>query len=388
MLVDLHAHFPMHLLPDEQQRTHERARTWWRRRRLAVIVELISRFANYQGPGDAPSVTEVLMRDGDVGVVLSVLYQPFNEMDLTQTYGAPPRERYFDDIVAQHQTVEDYVTGHSDTVAIAHSPSELDALLGQGVPILIHAIEGGFQLGREAEEIRGNVATLARLGVAYVTVAHLFFRDVATNAPALPFLPDWLYNRVFPQSSDEGLTSIGREVVEAMVDEGILIDITHMRSQSIRDVLDLLDARDPAREIPVIATHMAYRFGSLEYCFDDATIKRVAARGGLLGCILCQHYITSGLPGPVTGCDSSVEALCRHIDQIHELTGSYDNVAVGSDLDGYIKPALPGLEHLGCMTELQTALRGRYGDVDAEKICNGNALRVLRAQWGRRRPRA
>jgi hypothetical protein len=31
MLVDLHAHFPMHLLVDEQQRSHERARTWWRR---------------------------------------------------------------------------------------------------------------------------------------------------------------------------------------------------------------------------------------------------------------------------------------------------------------------------------------------------------------------
>ena len=71
--------------------------------------------------------------------------------------------------------------------------------------------------------------TLAGLGVAYTTVAHLFFRDVATNAPALPFLSDWLYIRIFPQKNDQGLTTLGREVVEAMVDEGILIDITHMR---------------------------------------------------------------------------------------------------------------------------------------------------------------
>ena len=387
MLVDLHAHFPMHLLPDEQQRTHERARAWWRRRRRALIVELISRFANYQGPGDAPSVTETLMRDGDVGVTLSVLYQPLDEMDLTQSYGAPPRESYFDDVVAQHETVEDYVKAHADTVAIAHSATELDALLGDGVPILIHAIEGGFQLGRDPEEIRGNVHTLARLGVAYVTVAHLFFRDVATNAPALPFLPDWLYNLVFPQRGDEGLTPVGREVVEAMIDEGILVDITHMRSQSIRDVLSLLDARDPAKEIPVIATHMAYRFGGLEYCFDDATIKSVAARGGLLGCILCEHYITSGLPGKVKAFEPSVEALCRHIDKVHDLTGTYDNIGIGSDLDGYIKPALPGLEHMGRMGDLQQALRARYGDTDAEKICSGNALRVLRAEWGHMRPR-
>jgi microsomal dipeptidase-like Zn-dependent dipeptidase len=387
MLVDLHAHYPMHLLSDEEQRAHDHARTWWRRRWQGALVDLISRFANYQGPGDTPSVTEALMSEGDVGVTLSVLYQPLDEMDLTQTYGAPPRQSYFNDIVAQRQTVEDHVAAHAGSIAIAHSPSELDALLGAGAPILIHAIEGGFQLGRSAEEIQLGVRTLAGLGIAYVTIAHLFFRDIATNAPALPFLPDWLYNRVFHQRRDLGLTALGREVVEAMIDEGILIDITHMRTQSIRDVMTLLDARDPAKEIPVIATHMAYRFGGLEYCFDDATITGVAERGGVLGCILCEHYITSGLPGRTNAFEGSVAALCRHVDKIHELTNSYDHIAIGSDLDGYIKPALPGLQHMGRMAELQSALRARYGDADAEKICSGNALRVLRAEWGKKRPR-
>jgi microsomal dipeptidase-like Zn-dependent dipeptidase len=376
----------MHLLPDEQQRTHERARVWWRQRWHARLVGVISRFANYQAPGDEPSVTEKLMRDGDVGVALSMLYQPFNEMDLTQTYGAPPRESYFADILDQHRTVEDYVKAHAADVAIAHSATELDALLGTGVPILIHAVEGGFQLGRREQDIERNVNALAGLGVAYVTVAHLFFRDVATNAPALPFLPDWLYDRVFPQRRYEPLTSIGRTIVEAMVDEGILVDITHMRTEAIREVLALLDARDPGKEIPVIATHMAYRFGGLEYGLDDETIKAVAKRGGLLGCILCEHYITSGLSG-VSSFDGSVKALCRHIDKIHELTGSYDNIGIGSDLDGYIKPALPGLEHMGRMADLQDTLRARYGEGNAEKICSGNALRVLRTAWGHKRPR-
>ena len=94
MLVDLHGHFPMHLLEDDKQRAHERLRHGF------VIagrarVELINLFANYQGPRDTPSVTEKLMRDGDVGVTLSVLYQAFDEMDLTQDYAAPPLPRYF-----------------------------------------------------------------------------------------------------------------------------------------------------------------------------------------------------------------------------------------------------------------------------------------------------
>ena len=322
MLVDLHAHFPMHLLVDEQQRTHERARTWWRQRWQGTIVDLISRFANYQGPGDRPSVTEQLMRDGNVGVALSVLYQPFDELDFTQSYGARPLRGYFEDVVDQRQTVEDYVKAHPAEIAVAHSAPELDAKVKAGTPVLVHAIEGGFQLGASAKEVQDNVRVLAGLGVAYVTVAHLFFRDVATNAPALPFLPDRLYNWAFPQAKGLGLTPLGREVIEAMIDEGILIDITHMRSQSIDDVFALLEARDPDNEIPVIATHMAYRFGGLEYCFDEGTVMRGAQRGGLLGLICCEHYITSGLSGIDKSIEGSVRALCRHIDKLHATTTS------------------------------------------------------------------
>ncbi len=388
-LVDMHGHFPMHLLESEQQRTHERLTTWWRHRWQGMVVELISHFANYQGPGDTPSVTEKRMLEGEVGVTLSVLYQPFDEIDLSQDYAAPPLERYFADIVNQAQTVEDHAATHSDEVVIAHTPAELETHLAAGDrPILIHAIEGGLYVGDEQAEMQANVRKLSELGVAYITVAHLFFRQVATNAPALPFLPDSVYNLMFRQAKSEGLTALGHELIEAMVDEGILVDITHMRTQSIRDVLALLDARDPEREVPVIATHMAYRFGGLEYSFDDDTVTQVAARGGLMGLIMCQHFITSGLHGIAETFEGSVTALCHHIDKIHELTGSYDHIGIGSDLDGYIKPALPGLEHQGRMADLQQALRDRYGDAVAEQIAGGNALRVLRTQWGRKRPRA
>lgn len=129
------------------------------------------------------------MREGDVGVALSVLYAPFDEMDLEQSYGAPPREGYFADILAELELVEDHVAAHSAEAVIAHSPTELDRLLADGRPVLIHCIEGGFQLGRDEAEVRECVRTLALRGVAYVTLAHLFWREVATNAPALPSCP-------------------------------------------------------------------------------------------------------------------------------------------------------------------------------------------------------
>jgi microsomal dipeptidase-like Zn-dependent dipeptidase len=226
------------------------------------------------------------------------------------------------------------------------------------------------------------VRTLANKGVAYVTVAHLFWRDVATNAPALPFLPDWLYHLAFPEP-DIGLTPLGRAAVEAMADHGILVDLTHMSARSVADTFALLDEHDPNKTVPVIATHMACRFGGLEYCFDDETIRRVAGRGGVLGCILCEHYISSGLKRGVRSYEDSLAVLFKHIDRIREVTGSFDHVAIGSDLDGYIKPALPGLEHMGHMRRFQQSLHERYGAAAAEQICNGNALRVLRRAWRR-----
>jgi microsomal dipeptidase-like Zn-dependent dipeptidase len=374
----------MHVLGDGRRGAHDQFGPWARRRLLARLVDLISKFANYQGPGDTPSVTEELMKEGGVGVALSVLYWPADEMDLTEDYGAPPQPGYVADIVAELESVENHVAERSESVAIAHNRQELDSLLtAGGRPVLIHAIEGGFQLGDSPEEIAKNVAELARRGVAYVTVSHLFWRKVATNAPALPFLPDWLYHFVFPQPKQEGLSDLGKAAVEAMVGEGILIDITHMSGRSVDDTFSLLDQLDPDRGVPVIATHMACRLGELEYCFSDETIKRVADRGGVLGCILCEHYISDGLKGNVDSFEKSFDALTRHIDRIHEVTGSFEHVAIGSDLDGYIKPALPGLEHMGKMAALQQALSDRYGEQDAQLITSANALRVLRAGWGR-----
>jgi microsomal dipeptidase-like Zn-dependent dipeptidase len=381
VLVDLHAHFPMHLLPDEQQRTHDHVHSFARLLRRARFIDLVSRMFNYQGPGGTPSVTDCLMRDGDVGVVLSVLYAPLDEMDLDQSYGAPPRGSYFSDILAELQTVEDHVSAHSSVLAIARTPAELAALDGDTRPVLIHAIEGGFQLGRDEAEVAENVKTLAARGVAYVTLAHLFWRKVATNAPALPFMPDWLYHLIFPQPH-EGLTPLGRAAVRAMVEHGILIDITHMSERAINDTFELLDGGDPDKSVPLIATHMACRFGKLKYSFSNDTIKRIGDRGGVLGLIFCEHYITDGLPRSVRSYEDSVEALCAHIDRIREVTGSFDRVAIGSDLDGYIKPALPGLEHMGHMRRLQQSLSDRYGATEAEKICSKNALRVLTSAWG------
>jgi microsomal dipeptidase-like Zn-dependent dipeptidase len=247
----------------------------------------------------------------------------------------------------------------------------------------VHCVEGGFHLGADERQISDNVAELARRGVAYVTLAHLFWRGVATNEPALPFLPDWAYRLLFHQPRREGLSSLGEAAVTAMVRDRVLIDVAHMSRQSLADTLTLLERLDRERQTPLIATHVACRFGRLAYNLDDDTIGAIAERGGVLGVIDCRHYVTDGRRrnAPDQTLEHSVNAVCRHIDHIAEVTGSFDHAALGSDLDGYIKPALTGLEHAGLLRELQRALHDRYGPERARKICSENALRVLRARF-------
>jgi microsomal dipeptidase-like Zn-dependent dipeptidase len=388
-VVDLHAHYPMHLLPEAPGDplallTRGDRGDRWRDRANMMLVRAASRVANYETVTSGPGVTVERMLEGDVAVCCSALYSPFDEWDLTKwRRGEPPDPTYFATLERHIDVVEQRITEHHlGQAVVAHSVAELDAALQEGTLALLHTVEGGFHVGEDPAAIDRNTTRLAERGIVALTVAHLIFRGVATNAPALPFMPDWLYHVVFRQPHDVGLTDLGEALVRAMVRERITVDITHMSDAAIDDTFALLDELDPDRRVPVIASHMACRFGKYGYNLADDTIARVAERGGVLGVIFCDHYVRDGIRRKQTETFAqSFDAMCRHIDAIAQVTGAHDHAALGSDLDGYIKPMLAGLEHMGRMRDLADALSDRYGPEVAEQICFGNALRVLRAGW-------
>src|SRR5512143_1343936 len=101
MIVDLHSHYPMHLLagdPDAVGMMTSTGRRALHDRLRALLLRLANRIANYPGTGNKPAVTIPSLAHSNVRVALSVLYAPFDEIDLEQDYGAPPRPRYFDDL--------------------------------------------------------------------------------------------------------------------------------------------------------------------------------------------------------------------------------------------------------------------------------------------------
>jgi len=389
MIADLHAHYPMRVINDMDPETTARLMKTpgptIRDRIQALALKIANRLGNYPSWDGTYRVTPETLREGGVGLAMSVLLGPFSEMDLDTHYAAPPEPGYFPRLIADLEAVEQEVATHDRSqLRLVHDRAELDDCVAAGATALVHSVEGGCLLGDTDAEIEANCAELARRGVGYVTVAHLFFRQVATNANALPFLPDSIYDFVFPQRGKDRLTPRGEAVVRGLVENRILIDLSHMDPGGIQEAFALLDEIDPQSEVPVVSTHAGYRFGKQQYMHDEQTLLQIKRRKGVVGLIMAQHQLNDGILRKGQHTETLAESLTviyTHIDKIAEITGGYEQIALGTDFDGFIKPTMGGLKTMADLKHLETALRKRYGDENAERITWKNALGVLRTLW-------
>jgi len=132
---------------------------------------------------------------------------------------------------------------------------------------------------------------------------------------------------------DTGLTDAGRDLVRALTDLAVVLDVSHLSQRACDELLSLTDAA-------VIASHCNCR-ALLGDCanpdwqrhLDDDTIREIARRGGIVGVNLVRNFIRY----PLDRKDRpTVAELCDHIEHIRSLTGSTKAVALGSDMDGGI----------------------------------------------------
>jgi microsomal dipeptidase-like Zn-dependent dipeptidase len=397
MIADLHCHYPMHLLGkdarpsgtyDRMLRVRRRPR--WVDRLRALVLRIAARGFNYRDHASSWRVTFDGLEQARVDLVLSVLYEPFAEIDLDELPGSDPEEGYFADLIDHLDRVEEElarIDPARERHLVVRSAADIDAAMSSGRIAFVHCVEGGFHLGRTPAAITANVAELARRGVGYVTLAHLFYRGIATNAPALPMLSDRWYNRIFCQPH-KGLTKLGEAAVRAMYEHRILIDVSHMRADALEQTFALLDRLDgesgsDPTDFPVIASHAGYRFGTQAYMLDPATIQRIVRRDGVIGLIFARHQLQDGRADG-EGIDHTVSTIRSHIDAIHDVAGSNAHVGIGSDLDGFIKPTMSGIESAEDLAKLEAPLHAAYpGDADA--ILAGNARRVVSRVLGARR---
>ena len=358
-LLDLHTHFPMHT--KFPPRVTEGAPPIGKELEFWVANMLL----NFQG--GTPRITLDELLAGANGGVASVLYDPEDEFFRDAT----PIPAAFDNLLAQMANVEAEVAGR---VKVVRNPAQLrHCLLETKEKFLFHCVEGAFALGGNVE----NVAGLASRGVAYVIVAHLFFRGVATCENAIPFVPDSVFRSVLNREQDDavGLTDLGRQIVSRLLSQGILVDITHSTQRAQAEIFQL--ARDHGNA-PVISSHTGVRATS-DYPLNltREAVRQIAASQGVVGLILAPHWLRQ--PSEQIFGPDGYQILFNAINCVHDWTGSYAPIAIGSDLDGFIQP-IKTCENYAETPSLVEAIRRKYPRA-ADRILYGNALDVLERGW-------
>jgi len=351
----------------------------------AFLMGVANILANFP-KGSGPAVTPELMRAGGVRIAFSPLLDPCDEF--FDGYPEWPAGSPFFHLQQQMDFVEYKVRNRAPTDNMWFpTRDELQGAVEEARTseriALIHCVEGGYYLGDNEEDITNKVEILAGRGVGYVTLAHLFFRRLATCVNALP-MADWIYNWWFPQEN-VGLTDLGKFAVRQLAEKRILVDVCHMKELAIVDtllVLDEYDTRKPSESpTPIIATHMACRIGKAKYNLSVDTIKSIIKRKGLLGVIFSRHLMREHLNTRGDTWEDTCQVVRSHLEMIRE-NGDPDLTcaAIGSDHDGFIKPTLTGLGDAGKMFDLSRWILSNYAK-EANGILRENAIRVMTRMW-------
>jgi len=261
--------------------------------------------------------------------------------------------------------------GGGPAARMAFSVRELDEILGQGAdrPIaVVHSVEGAHSLDGKLE----NLSRLFERGVAYLTLAH-FYENAAVH-PVFPYPEDVQKLGCFPYGGDltRGLTEFGEQVVEAMVEMGMIVDVTHCTPPTRRRIYDIVGTR-----APIIASHVgAYEINPSPYNLNDWEIKKVADTGGLVGVIFMNYWL---MPHATK---RGLNFITRTIEHLVKV-GGIDHVGIGTDFDGFTDPP-DDLENASYLPRLtQRLLAEGYSRTAILQIWGGNALRVLRQGWGK-----
>lgn len=351
-ILDLHLHFPMQF-PLVARPCEVEVPAWTAFNQ--ALMGAANLFFNF---GRRPRVTLPDAEEASVSFA-SVLHIPADEV-----WGPCGP---FENIQNQMAQVESAVRRRPGWT-VARTPAELLAAMEANGRCLFHCIEGGYSVGGP-----DNIPALARAGVAYITLAHLRFRGISACVNGLPFLNDGIFSALNPMPV-RGLTETGVRVAEAMMDHGIIVDLTHMTETAMDEVIAM--ARIKSR--PVMASHTVPRgTSSPTYLLNlsDEMMLKIRETGGVIGVIAFKHW----LHDPTKPREKQdLRIMLRAIEHVRRVAGD-DHVAIGSDLDGFIHP-VDGLKRLRNFTALRRAILDSYPGL-AEKILWRNTYRTLEAGW-------
>ena len=314
------------------------------------------------------------LREGGVGAQFWSVWVPSTlpaDLAVTQT---------LEQIDAVHQMVGRY----GDRLGFARTADELESVFASGRIASLIGAEGGHSIGRSLAALR----MLHVLGVRYLTLTHndnVPWADSATDEP-----------------SCGGLSAFGVEVVREMNRIGMLVDLSHVSADTMRDALRV-------SEVPVMFSHSSAR----EICdmarnVPDDVLQTLGEKDGICMVTFVPEFVSpaagqwrkeasaAALASGVKPNDhiafsafaaayrlqhakpiATINQVVAHIEHVRDVAG-VDHVGIGGDYDGVDE--LPrGLEDVSGYPRLFVALADhRWSYQDLTKLAGGNILRVMR----------
>ena len=174
----------------------------------------------------------------------------------------------------------------------------------------------------------------------------------------------------------------GRELLREMDRLGIILDVTHLCDESLRDALDHFTG-------PIWASHSNCRaLVAHNRQFSDDQIRELIQRDAVIGAAFDAWMLKPGWVRGETTPESAgvtLDTVVDHVDRICQIAGSARHSMIGSDLDGaFGREQSPADVHtIADLARLPDVLAKRgYQEADVALIAHGNFLRFLRNAWG------
>jgi membrane dipeptidase len=282
------------------------------------------------------------------------------------------------------------VDRHPASVRFAGNAAQMAAAHAAGALAGVPGIEGGHSIEASLDHLHW----FFEHGVRVLTLVwnnHLaWIRSCQAGAGA---------------SIPDGLAPFGRDVVRAMNELGMLVDVSHAGERAFFDVLE-------ASAKPVIASHSGCKsLHAHPRNLGDDQLRALAQNGGVVGIVFCVAFLKdeaqredarlreSDAFRSIRGSNDtdvfqkqgeflqreaaplSLDTVADHIAHAVEIAG-IDHVGIGSDYDG-IGRTPQGLEDASCYGRLAERLFERgFARDELEKILGANMERVFALATG------
>ena len=270
---------------------------------------------------------------------------------------------------AIHRLVEDYAP---DQIGLATSAETVRNLRQQGKKVAMIGVENAYPIGLDTALVK----QFYEQGARYMSLAHNGHSQFADSNTG-EFDGTALHN---------GLSDLGKQVLAKMNYYGIMVDLSHLSKEAIRQCIELSKA-------PVIASHSSARaLSDHPRNLDDEQLAWIKTNGGVVQTVALDTFIDKEKTKRYEAARDSllrkdpqadlsklepvnVSDFVNHIDYLVEKMG-IDHVGISSDFDG--GGGIAGWQDASetFNVTLELVKRG-YSEAQIEKLWGGNLLRVL-----------